>query len=679
MNALPQRDSYRPDIDGLRSIAVVSVILFHAQLSCPGGFVGVDVFFVISGYLITKIIERDLEQRRFSVMRFYQRRIRRIFPALFAMFLVSACIGFYLMPPLELQDLGKSLVAAAAFCSNILFYRQSGYFDTSSTLKPLLHTWTLSVEEQFYIFWPLMLAAFSARFLSKWKMPGVLLILFGSLLLSAYWVNHLPNAAFYLLPSRAWELALGAVLSIAPVPELLRRLPRRFADVASLLGLAMLVASITIYDTILPFPGFAALLPCTGAALIIAAGEGGASLGGRVLSLRPLVWTGLISYSLYLWHWPILVFARMFVNRELHTGESVGLVVLTFGISWLSWRSVESPFRNPQMMGGTSRIWVVGGLTMTALFIAIGALLFLSGGFPQRSPEVARSLAKEQREANTLLTDSPCLVLYGAMLPPREKCLFGAITPASGYTVVLWGDSQAAHFASVLSEIGQHIGITTRQITKANCPPVPGIRILSDKSTDTDCPAFNDIALKTILADQQVRVVVLSARWTPLAEGTMAVPMGNQRPNSNDSRQLFVASLRRTLATLIGSGRKVILIGQVPGGELSPFTCLARARFNHWTESPCLSMPATRPARTENLVKQALSSAANANPTARILYPYDRLCGDQTCQLVSNGRPLYLDATHLSSAGARLIKTDLEKSITAALGIAETSGEPQVH
>ncbi len=221
---------YRPDVDGLRALAVLPVILYHANLSFPGGFVGVDVFFVISDYLITQIIERDLQAQRFSVLVSYQRRIRRILPALFAMLAVTGAVAYLFLPPSQLEDFGRTLVSSSAFNSNFLFWRRSGYFAPSSEHAALLHIWTLSVEEQFYVCWPLLLRLFASSARSRWKVPGTLFALVGDLALSTYWVIAKPNASFYLLPSRAWELALGALLSFPSVSAILTRVPRGVAD-----------------------------------------------------------------------------------------------------------------------------------------------------------------------------------------------------------------------------------------------------------------------------------------------------------------------------------------------------------------------------------------------------------------------------------------------------------------
>ena len=667
------KNFHRPDIDGLRALAVLPVILYHSSFFFPGGFTGVDVFFVISGYLITQIIERELKARRFSLLVFYQRRMRRIFPALFVMFAVSTLIAYLVLPPLELKEFGKTLLASSAFSSNILFYRRSGYFAPNSEHAPLLHTWTLSVEEQFYLCWPLLLAVLSIPAASKWKVRALFAVLLGALLLSAHWVNVKPNAAFYLLPSRAWELALGGLLCLPPVSGTLARIPRTAASVASLAGILCLGLAVFTYDSLTRFPGFAGLLPCMGAALIIAAGEGGESLGGRLLSLRPLVWVGLISYSLYLWHWPILVFGQLIANRKLDAAERGTLILLTFILAWLSWRFVESPFRKARVVRSGSWPWVIGGLATSAAFVAVGAVLFIRNGLPARGPDVSRFATELAAEEETL-QKSPCLA-EGASLPPTEGCLLGGLSPASRYEAVLWGDSHATHLAPALTEIGQRLGVTIREITKGGCPPIPGVMFFSVGDLRAGCPAFNDAALRTVLAEQGVRVVVLAARWDAIVEGVVRSYYGDEalltldgaRPSVRDSRQLFVVSLRKLFATLVDSGRQVILVAEVP---LPPDPdCIARARFNRQDESVCKKDLAAELPETEDLVNQSLvRAAADFESRVQIVRPYEYLCGKQGCMDQANGHPLYMeDGTHLTSNGARLLESGLEESIASAL------------
>ena len=489
MVARTKHNLYRPDIDGLRALAVVPVILFHASITCPGGFIGVDVFFVISGYLITGIIERDIITHSFSLLRFYNRRIRRIFPAMFAMIAVSTIAALFILPPNELKDFGKSVLSTAAFSANILDYRHSGYFDTSSKYDPLLHMWTLSVEEQFYVFWPLMLLALGLFSHSKWKLPAILCILISSLALSIYWINNNPNAAFYLLPSRAWELALGAALAVLQGIDILPRPSRIVADVFSLVGLAMVVASIIEYDSVTPFPGSAALLPCIGAAMIIYSGENNISIGGRILSLSPNIFVGQISYSLYIWHWPILVFGRLFMNRELAYTERLFLIALTFFAAWLSWHFIEKPFRDGRFVRGSSLAWVGGGLAIALSFIAIGAIIYFTDGVLVRAPNVALWVTEASKEGNAF-QQSSCLA-RGRELPTIKGCLLGAPSATLDYDGVIWGDSHAAQFAPAVDEIGRRLGLTIREITKAGCAPVQGVKFLPIAEMRLECPTFN--------------------------------------------------------------------------------------------------------------------------------------------------------------------------------------------
>ena len=658
----PPKNSYRPDVDGLRALAVLPVISFHAGFSCPGGFVGVDVFFVISGYLITQIIERDLAARRFSVLVFYQRRIRRIFPALFGMLVATIVTAYVFLPPVELKALGETLVASSAFSSNILFYRWSGYFAPNSEYTPLLHTWTLSLEEQFYVFWPLFLAVLSLPRALKWKIPAAIAVLVGGLLLSAHWVSVNPNAAFYLLPSRAWELAMGALLSFSPLSRIIVRLPRAVASVVSLAGICMLGVAVTTYSKATSFPGIAAILPCVGAVLIVAAGEGGPSIGGRFLSLRPLVWVGMISYSLYLWHWPILVFGQIIANRKLDVVERCSLIALIFIVAWLSWRFVETPFRNLKVVRSKVWSWVIGGLATSVVFVAIGGLLFIGEGLPARGPDVG-DFAKEER----LLQQSPCLA-RGATLPGAKACLLGVHSPQSRYEVVLWGDSHAAQLAPAFSEIGQRLGVTTRVITKAGCSPIPGVGFLPANETRAECRAFNDAALEAVLAEKGIRVVVLAARWDAYARGNLLLTPDGGQVSFAASQQLLVDSLRKLLSALAASGRHVILVGQVPLPPPQAAMCTARARFRGLDEHRCAIDSLNDGAQTEHLVNQVLSEAvSNLESSVQVVHPYDYLCGHQNCVIQVNGQLLYLDESHLSSSGARLLGSGLEKGIASAL------------
>jgi peptidoglycan/LPS O-acetylase OafA/YrhL len=334
------RLKYQPEVDGLRALAVVPVVLFHARVpGFGGGYVGVDVFFVISGYLITGILTEDLNAGRFSIFNFYERRVRRIIPALMAVILATLIAGAALLLPYQLADLAHSAVNAVGFTSNIWFWRQTGYFAGATGLQPLIHTWSLAVEEQFYVLFPIGLYLLHRFRLLK---IGVAVILALSLVAASILVFRMPAATFYLLPTRAWELMLGALLAVGTVSAVQSQRAREWLAFA---GLAMILVPVAVYTERTLFPGLAAVPPCLGAFLIILAGRSGRTVVTDALSGTIPVRIGLISYSLYLWHWPILVFARQWSIVEPGPWAIIACIALSFLAAWASWRFVEKPFR----------------------------------------------------------------------------------------------------------------------------------------------------------------------------------------------------------------------------------------------------------------------------------------------------------------------------------------------
>ncbi len=433
------RLKYRPEIDGIRAIAVLSVILFHAGFpGFSGGFVGVDVFFVISGYLITGILLRELEAGSFSILTFYERRMRRILPALFLVLLACLPLGWFLMDPYSYGRLGQGLVAVTAFVSNVLFWRTTDYF-TATADNPLLHTWSLGVEEQFYIFFPLALWLFW-RYAKPWLWALMALAAVLSLAISQWGVQSgRVVAAFYLSPSRAYELLMGALVAQAAIKGRIPNLEQRSADLLCWVGLGAIIWAIVAFDQGTPFPGWHALVPATGAALILAFGSAGGTLG-RFLSRRSMVGVGLISYSAYLWHQPIFSFVHI-AGWTPSVIMNVGLVLATLALSWFSWRYVESPFRDRSLFRRHAIFWWAG--SMSAVMIGFGAWLTISHGVSSRYTEEEMEWWKYAD-----------ISLQSAYVTRRFDELSGPFVSDGARKILVIGDSYAQDFVNMAYESG---------------------------------------------------------------------------------------------------------------------------------------------------------------------------------------------------------------------------------
>lgn len=385
---------YRPEIDGLRAVSVLVILLFHGGFTwAGGGFIGVDVFFVISGYLITRNIRHDLERGQFSFADFYVRRIRRLFPALvFTLLVVLAC-GFWLFSPADLERLGQSTQYAVLSLSNFFFWSEAGYFNETSGLKPLLHTWSLAVEEQFYLLWPAMLAGIALI-----RKRGMLSLFLLALMLISWGLNMLyvqsnPTAVFYLLPFRVFEFALGA-LCVSVYPVTWR--PRLTAELMTLSGLGMILAAVWLLDSSTAFPGVAALLPCLGAALVIMAAD--SFTGKWLLSNRLMLIIGLASYSIYLIHWPLLVYYQYWKFTPVSTEEMSALLVASVLLGGVMWRWVEQPFRKPRQ-ATTTRVFFIKFLLILAVVYLLAFVTQRNAGWPQRFPQ-AYFMTEEEIKQN---------------------------------------------------------------------------------------------------------------------------------------------------------------------------------------------------------------------------------------------------------------------------------------
>ncbi len=507
--------TYRADIDGLRAVAVLSVIGFHTGLNrAPGGFVGVDVFFVISGYLISSIVFSEIASSRFSVIGFYERRIRRIFPALFGMLAIFSVFAVVYLLPSELVAYGKSMMAATASMSNIYFWRHSGYFD-SPTSQPLLHTWSLAVEEQFYISFPLFLVLVR-KFLPQRLRGAVVVLFFVSLLASAIVVFHAEETAFYMPFTRAWELLLGTILSLGVFPRLESTFLRNLATLA---GIGMIVFSVATYTEQTPFPGLSALVPCVGSALIIWAGEAGSSLVGTVLSWRPFVFIGLISYSLYLWHWPVIVSRHMGILTGIsalapqqstallsaHQFDVVFEIALSMLLAVLSWRFVECPFRKgPLRLSGKPLFALASVVTVCLLGFSSWTVFArgFEGRFPSAAVQVASSLGSNDESGS--MRNGTCFITTADDFKEYkyDVCLH-QVSGKKNY--LLLGDSHSAMLWPALSSSLDDANVM--QASTAGC--LPSI----DPSGSSDCRKMMEYIFRSYLPVHPVQGVFVVGRW----------------------------------------------------------------------------------------------------------------------------------------------------------------------
>jgi len=605
--------AYRADIDGLRAIAVLAVLLYHGDIDpFRGGFVGVDIFFVISGYLISKLIAEHVDAGRFSLVEFYERRIRRILPAFLLVTATTLALGSVLLVPKDLIDLARSALAATFFVSNVLFWQSSGYFAGPAETKPLLHTWSLGVEEQFYLLFPLAMLGLTR--LGRDARAAILVVAMLAGFGLGFWatMRH-PNAAFYLAPFRIWELLLGAVVALAPVPPLRHRWLREACTAA---GLVLIAYATVQLSRKTPFPGTAALLPCIGTALLIHAGGQGLSLGTMLLRSRPLVAVGLVSYSLYLWHWPALVFTRYVLRRRLSDPEALVVLAVAAALAFLSWSLVERPFRGSRGILGRRAVFrLAGGAAagLAALALVIGA-----SGLPGRFPQALRDMDLSGREA---YRTGICFFGTRRQLDGwnAEAC---AIGPADRPNALLWGDSFAAHYVPGLRAHADELPWRVLQYTLSACAPAWGFA----PSGEPDCPDFN-ARVRQLVQEHDVQTVLMAANWVLAFE-----------------RGLEAGALARTVEELLAGGRKVVLIGQSPILREAAPDIVMKNQLATGAIGPDHSALRYPRSITAGL-RQAAGEATFFDPGAR-------LCEQDLCRFRDGLDLIFWDDSHLTRHGS---------------------------
>ncbi|MGE3681551.1 MAG: acyltransferase family protein [Bdellovibrionales bacterium] len=661
---------YRPEIDGLRAIAVVSVVLYHARLSIGGtdlfrgGFLGVDIFFVISGYLITRILLRELAQGSFSLVAFYERRARRILPALFAMISISTVIGWFYMLQRPLEEFFKSILASTFFVSNILFLTEDSYTAEPSTLKPLLHTWSLSVEEQYYLLFPLLLSV-----LWKWRKGRILAFFITTSLLSLAYSEWLsvssPSAAFFLLPTRAWELFCGSILAVLEVkfPD---RTETRWP---SLLGISVICCSIFSISDQTPHLPALTVLPVFGTMLIIwfTAREG---LATNLLTLKPMIGVGLISYSLYLWHQPIFAFARV-IFIEVSAAATLGLVTLSFVLATLSWKLVETPFRTGTLP--TRQLWaaIVGFMVVV---MASSVLVFETNGYPRRLPPHYRLVG--QLEDLTFLEQDGRLC---SGRPAKQACIFKF--DQEGRPWVLLGDSHGEVFSKGLKTILEKSEFASQMkiLTVAGMPYAPGLYIWhdgnalhynTDKRQDTREVLLKELNQVIVIAQRMP--VYLSGKGFNNKEGGLesmedhllvSSPSGPSHSDPAIVRSKFVGSMKE----LLTNGNTVIIVYPVPEAgwnvpkTLIKMTPRSGESLDNWLTPHTLST-SYKVFRERTKLSYELYDAVGEHPNLIRIYPEKIFCNTfvpDRCVTMDSQHIFYNDDDHLDAAGAKLVLQEL--------------------
>ncbi len=643
---------YRADIDGLRAIAVLSVLLFHVGLpQFSGGYVGVDIFFVISGYLITTIIVREIAEDNFSIRTFYERRFRRILPALVVVMLFTLGTGALLLDPANFADLGKSSIATALFSSNILFFFQSGYFDGPAEMKPLLHTWSLAVEEQYYIFFPLLLI-FIAKLEHKHYRRSLVAITLLSFIASVVVTEAKPDAAFYLIPTRAWELFVGSLLAIHLIPPWRTQGLRELGGLA---GLALLLVAIFLYTPKTPFPGYTALLPVLGSALIIHAGVGGVGMVGRLLSLSPVVFIGLISYSLYLWHWPLIVYTKYYSIHPLSGGQMAAIIAAALLLATLSWRFVERPFRRRQLLATRAQVLNASGVVILVM-CGVGLTLVVEQGFTQRyADKVGDNYSGIDPEWEQW---GKCERRIYLMSQGVDLCTMGVQGVSDSF--FYWGDSHARALASAVDLGAKEAGVRGRVATHNACPPLLGI----ERPKQMFCERFNQRVITYLTAHPELKTIVFGVRWSLSAtgerykyesgRGVELMDLEHPEQGVQPNIEMVELGFKRTLALLHSLGRQVVVVAPLPevGYEVPAvyYSAQLSGRDADALIAPTRAEYAARAGGVRALLERLAESEG-----FRLIDPIPYLCDAERCPVSHAGHLLYRDDDHLSTYGARRV------------------------
>jgi peptidoglycan/LPS O-acetylase OafA/YrhL len=650
---------YRPDIDGLRAVAVIPVVLFHAGVPIfGGGYVGVDVFFVISGYLITSIIAAEIDRGSFSIFGFYQRRIRRIFPVLVVVMSFCVAVGYLIFAPSDFQSLGKSVLAASLFVSNIFFWKEVGYFEAPASEKPLLHTWSLAIEEQFYLFFPVFLYLLSRHF-RRIRTPATVAICLLSFMAATILVNYHPSATFFLGFSRAWELLVGCLLALGVVRPLRNPIAN---SAAAFVGLVLVVAPIFLYSSLTRFPGASALPPVIGTALLILSGQTNPTRVHFVLSTSPFTAVGKASYSLYLWHYPLLAFGK-YVTLGKPDGDAIAVICLvSIIISFLSLQFVERPFRAPSRSFRIGRTITVGAVCM-AFLAATGGFIDLDQGLSMRLDLTSKRLMDSERDKYR--HHMQCLSLENKIVTPQQACKLGArdVQP----NILLWGDSHAVVTATALESAAIRRHSAFLLAASVDCPIGIGFSINTHGAPAfvrtpgyRYCGHYNSAMLNFAIQHPSLKIIVLSSRWSNWRIGEPGSPAETPVDirlrdftgiaiSPQDNKRIFAHGFESLIQKLTAAGKTIWIVGPIPLPKVRVPQALFIKHLGFTTSGFDVSRAAFR--KQNQWILSFFGKIAKRYPV-HFIWPDIALCSQEICPVSEGGRPIYFDDNHLSIFGA---------------------------
>ncbi|MCA9177664.1 MAG: acyltransferase [Planctomycetales bacterium] len=639
---------YRADIDGLRGVAVAAVVLFHLKLGAAGGYVGVDVFFVISGFLITRLILAAQQEQRFSLRNFWQRRLRRLAPAAIVMVTATLLAGAWLMLPRDYYHFSKSVTAQVLLASNVYFHGLLDYFAGPADQQPLLHTWSLAVEEQFYLVFPLLLV-WVRHWPRRRLLAGLCALTAASLALSVSQVANQPSAAFFLLPGRAWELLVGALLVFVP------RLPNAPAwrwELLSVGGVAAIGCSIVLYNEQTLFPGIAALPPVVGAAAIILANSQCSTAVARALAWQPLVALGLMSYSLYLWHWPVISLLHYQFGATLPPEATALALVSSCLLGYLSWRWVETPIRTGQLLSDNAALLRAAAFCLL-LIVGASTASLMTRGLPMRwGADVARAFANSKHKMGKFRTGNP-------RVADQDRLPRIGLDDAEAPSVLIWGDSHAAQIGQLCDDLAHQYHVSGYVASHNGFTPLVGVW----RWNRSDSVVHWSNSVVDFVRRHRIQHVVLVSRWAGYLcirengkDNTLLADEQSRTYSRAESKRVLDRGLHRTVRALEDAGARVWLMKQIPAQTEDPLAKMIRGMRRDATAITGVSLAEHQQhTRDVNEVFAAL-------PTVTLIDPA-RHCFDEQhrSRLGTSDHSYYIDTCHLSTVGAEtLVRPALE-------------------